>query len=122
MFQKIGKIENLTTSGDSLDRLKNGNEEDFLNLYFPDWVSDESLHLDHGYNMIHYQLDEYNALFGFTIEDGPKPVYILHFASYFKPWQLTKEVEKELESHLEKKLELYSIKLWMKTYEEIEIK
>ncbi len=87
MIDKIGKIEKLE-SGGSIDKPIHGSDQDFLNAYYPDWPSKKELQLDHKYNIIHYLLDEYNKSFGYSIEDGSKPISILHYASYLKPLKL----------------------------------
>ncbi len=121
MSEKIGKIEKLEPEGTN-ERPKYGSDQDFLNAYFFDWTKKTELHLDHKYNMIHYQLDEYNSCFNFTIEDGPRPISILHFASYIKPWTLDEKALKELNTNPKKKLETDSLKLWLDYYNNIEIK
>jgi lipopolysaccharide biosynthesis glycosyltransferase len=121
MIKKIGTIENLKSEG-TKERPVCGSDQDFLNLYFTDWTKNIKVQLNHKYNMIHYQFDEYNSLFGFTIEPGPNAVSIIHFASYIKPWSLNKETEQKIEKASQETLEIQSIKIWLNTYDTIEIK
>lgn len=118
MVSKIGKIEKLESSG-SPDKPKFGSEQDFLNAYYSDWSNKKELHLDHKYNIFHYYLDEYNELFGYTIEDGPRPISIIHYASYLKPWNIDEKTKDELRSNPKKALELKATQLWIDMYENI---
>jgi alpha-N-acetylglucosamine transferase len=118
MVSKIGKIEKLE-SGGSTDRPRYGSDQDFLNAYYPDWPQQTELHLDHKYNIFHYYLDEYNKLFGYTIEDGSKPISIIHYASYLKPWNIGESELNELRTDPNRQLELSSIQLWLETYKNI---
>lgn len=104
MMSKVGKIEHLE-SGGSEDRPKYGSDQDFLNAYYPMWPSQKELHLDHKYNMFHYYLDEYNKLYGYTIEDSEKPVFILHYASFMKPWNIGLEEMSKMEDDPGRRLE-----------------
>ncbi len=117
MMSKVGKIENLESGGE--DRPIHGSDQDFINAYFPEWSGQEKLHLDHKYNIFHYHLDEYSKLFGYTIEDGPKPISIIHYASYLKPWNIGEDELSELENNLDRSLELESIRMWTEHYKTI---
>lgn len=117
MMRKVGKIENLE-SGDG-DKPVCGSDQDFINAYFPEWPNQKELHLDHKYNIFHYHLDEYNKLFGYTIEDGPKPISIIHYASYLKPWNMKSDELEKIASNSDKHLELKSIQLWIKQFNNI---
>ncbi|MFH0804096.1 MAG: glycosyltransferase [Candidatus Zambryskibacteria bacterium] len=118
MTSKIGKIEKLE-SGGSTDKPRHGSDQDFLNAYYPDWPNKKELQLDHKYNIIHYLLDEYNKSFGYSIEDGPKPISILHYASYLKPWNISEKTKEELRSDPNKTLEFKAMQIWLDTYKNI---
>jgi alpha-N-acetylglucosamine transferase len=118
MVSKIGKIEKLE-SGGSIHKPRHGSDQDFLNAYYPDWPNKKDLHLDHKYNIIHYFLDEYNELFSYSIEDGPKPISIIHYASYLKPWDISEKTKEELRSDSKKTLEMQAIQLWQNKYKDI---
>lgn len=115
MMSKVGKIEKLE-SGGSIDKPRRGSDQDFLNAYYLDWPNQKELQLDHKYNIIHYLLDEYNESFGYSIENGPKPISILHYASYLKPWDINEKIKEELRNDPEKILELKAIQLWQDLY------
>ena len=117
MMSKVGKIENLESG--SGEKPIHGSDQDFINAYFPEWPDQEELHLDHKYNIFHYHLDEYNKLFGYTIEDGPKPISIIHYASYLKPWNIKNEELEKMANDPDKYLELKSILLWIKSYNDL---
>lgn len=120
MISKIGKIEKLKSMG-THERPQHGSDQDFLNAYYPDWPRLEDLHLDHKYNIFHYYLDEYNELFGYTIEDGVKPISILHYASYLKPWNMAKNELDELFINPKRKLESEAVKIWLDVYSKIKL-
>lgn len=111
MMIKVGKIESLKSGGG--DRPIHGSDQDFINAYFPEWPDREDLHLDHKYNIFHYHLDEYNKLFGYTIEDGLKPINIIHYASYLKPWNIKSDDLDKMTNDPDKRLELKAIQLWI---------
>jgi alpha-N-acetylglucosamine transferase len=115
MMSKVGKIEKLE-SGGSIDKPRHGSDQDFLNAYYLDWPNQKELQLDHKYNIIHYLLDEYNESFGYSIENGPKPISILHYASYLKPWDINEKIKEELRNDPKKILELKAIQLWQDLY------
>lgn len=115
MMSKVGKIEKLE-SGGSIDKPRRGSDQDFLNAYYLDWPNQKELQLDHKYNIIHYLLDEYNESFGYSIENGPKPISILHYASYLKPWDINEKIKEELRNDPKKILELKAIQLWQDLY------
>lgn len=118
MSSKIGKIERLESEG-TIDRPKYGSDQDFLNAYYPDWPQQNELHLDHKYNIFHYYLDEYNKLFGYTIEDGLKPINVIHYASYLKPWNMDKASINDLRAEPKRVLELKAIILWQDEFRRI---
>lgn len=111
MVTKIGKIETVEAGGTML-KPQYGSDQDFINAYFPDWPNQKELHLDHKYNIFHYHLDEYNQLFGYTIEDSDKPISIIHYASYSKPWDIN---DKEVTTN---PMETRAIALWQQSYTE----
>jgi len=115
MINKMGKIEKLE-SGGSINKPRHGSDQNFLNAYYPDWPSKKELHLDHKYNILHYLLDEYNKSFAYSIGDGPKPISIIHYASYLKPWDVDEKIKEELKGDRNKALELRSILLWQDMY------
>ncbi|MFA6295134.1 MAG: glycosyltransferase [Candidatus Paceibacterota bacterium] len=117
MISKIGKIEGLESGGG--DRPIHGSDQDFINAYFPEWPDRKELHLDHKYNIFHYHLDEYNKLFGYTIEDGPKPISIVHYASYLKPWNIKSDEINKMVNNQDKHLELRAIQLWIDRFNNI---
>ena len=112
MLSKIGKIEKVESGGNKL-KPQYGSDQDFLNAYYPDWPNKKELHLDHKYNMFHYYLDEYNKLFGYSINEEPHPISIIHYASYLKPWKVDKKILDELEKDTNKILETKALKLWL---------
>lgn len=118
MVGKIGKIEKLEPGG-SINKPRHGSDQDFLNAYYPDWPNQKERQLDHKYNIIHYLLDEYNKSFGYSIENGPRPISIIHYASYLKPWNISEKTKDELESDSKKTLELRAIQLWQDVYKNI---
>lgn len=119
MMSKIGKIEKLE-SGGSVDKPKYGSDQDFLNAYYPDWPEQKKIHLDHKYNMLHYYLDEYNALFGYSLEkESSKSVSIIHYASYLKPWNITDTELSKLQKDPQKQLEFRAILMWKDAYNKI---
>ena len=120
MIRKVGKIEELKSMGTS-DRPLHGSDQDFLNAYYPNWPKQNNLHLDHKYNIFHYYLDEYNKLFGYTIEDGIKSISIIHYASYLKPWNMKKDDLDELHSNLNRRLELEAVEIWLSLYSKIKL-
>ena len=120
LILKYGKIENLK-SGGLPDKPHSGSDQDFLNAYYPDWPKMNDLHIDHKYNMFHYYFDEYNRLFGYTFEGGPKIVSIVHYASYLKPWKIQEDDLKILSSNSEKKFELEAINRWLSVYKKIKL-
>jgi glycogenin glucosyltransferase len=113
MISKIGKIEKLESNG-SLDRPKYGSDQDFLNAFYSGWVNDKKLHL------FHYYLDEYNSLFNYSIKsDSVRPISIIHYASYLKPWNMTKGELNKISLDPKRKLESEVIQLWLSIYNEI---
>jgi len=118
MMNRVGKIEYLEPGG-TKDRPKYGSDQDFLNAYYPNWPNQKELHLDHQYNMFHYYADEYNRLFGYTIENGIKPIFILHYASHMKPWNMNEKEIEELCADKKRHLEAEAVKLWFGLYKEI---
>jgi|SRR3989339_703049 len=118
MISKIGKIETLE-SGGTLFTPKSGSDQDFLNSYYSKWKQNKKLHLDHKYNMIHYYLDEYHKLFGYSFKSKKKAIYIIHYASYLKPWNITKNEMKTIEKNPNREIELQSIKMWLKESKKI---
>lgn len=81
MLSKVGKIEGVAAAGD----------QDFLNAYYFNWASQKELHLDHGYNIFHIHLHEYNQLFGYDFNvSAQKPIKIIHYIGKTKPWHLYK--------------------------------
>jgi alpha-N-acetylglucosamine transferase len=117
MINKVGKIENLESG--SGDKPVYGSDQDFINAYFPEWPNQEELHLDHKYNMFHYHLDEYNRLFGYTIEDGLKPISVLHYASHLKPWNMKIDDLDKIANDPDRHLELRAIQLWTERFNSI---
>lgn len=115
MVSKIGKIEKLE-SGDSIHKLRYGSDQDFLNAYYSGWPNKKELHLDHKYNILHYLLDEYNKSFGYSIEDGPRSISIIHYASYLKPWDVDEKTKENLKNDPKKTLELQAMQFWQDTY------
>lgn len=119
MLSKIGKIEKMESEG-SADKPKYGSDQDFLNAYYPDWSEQEKLHLDHKYNMFHYYLDEYNGLFGYSLEkEGSKSISIIHYASYLKPWNITDAELSKLQQDPQRRLEFRSVLMWKDAYNKI---
>jgi len=118
MLNRIGKIEVLEAGG-SVERPQYGSDQDFFNKYYPNWPNQKELHLDHKYNIFHYHLDEYSKLFGYTIEDGPKPISIIHYASYLKPWNIKSDKLDEIAGDLDRCLELKAIQLWIEQFNSI---
>lgn len=118
MYKKVGKIENLQSQGTE-EKPKYGSDQDFLNAYFPNWNNESRLHLDHKFNIFHYHLDKYNKLFGYTIENSEKPIHIIHYASFMKPWDVDSETQEKINNDPKQSLEIYSIKLWQDKYREI---
>lgn len=118
MMSKVGKIENLE-SGGSEDKPAHGSDQDFINAYFPEWPNQKNLHLDHKYNLFHYHLDEYNKLFGYTIENSPKPISVIHYASYLKPWNIKKDEIDNMANDPNRRLELKAIQLWVEVFYKI---
>lgn len=117
MMNKVGKIEDLESRG--TERPIHGSDQDFINAYFPEWPNQEELHLDHKYNIFHYHLDEYNKFFGYTIEDGSKPISIIHYASYLKPWNIKNDELDKMANDPDKRLELKAIQLWIEQFNNI---
>lgn len=115
MMGKVGMIENLNTTKGSLVPI-HGSDQDFINAYYPKWPSQEVLHLDHKYNIFHYHLDEFNKIFGYGIKTSLRPISVIHYASYLKPWNINVEEIKVLENNPNKKLELEAIRLWIKKF------
>lgn len=120
MIIKIGKIENIESGGTKLTP-KSGSDQDFINSYYPKWWQKKNLHLDHKYNMIHYYIDEYSKLFGYNLNSKNRPISIIHYASYLKPWNITKIELKKIEKDPNKKIELQSIKMWVDEFKKISI-
>ncbi|MDP1625047.1 MAG: glycosyltransferase [bacterium] len=117
MLNLVGKVENLKSEG-TVDRPIRGSDQDFLNAYYPDWPTKKNLHLNHKYNIFHYYLDEYNQLFGYTIEDGRNPIFIIHYASYLKPWNTRPSILERIKADPERILEYSAIELWQGVYDE----
>ena len=117
MMSKVGKIENMELGGGN--KPIRGSDQDFINAYFPEWPNQGSLHLDHKYNIFHYHLDEYNKLFGYTIDDGHKPISIIHFASYLKPWNIKSDELDKIANDPDRRLELKAIQLWIARFNNV---
>lgn len=121
MMSKVGKIEKVK-SGGTIERPKNGSDQDFINAYYPNWPKMKELHLDHKYNIFHYYIDEYNALFGYSLDpNSSKPISVIHFASYLKPWNISGEEMSRLENDPNKKLELEAIRLWIDNFNRADV-
>lgn len=120
MVSKIGKIENLQSLG-TVERPQNGSDQDFLNAFYNNWQNQDNLHLDHKYNIFHYYLDEYSKLFGYTLKDSSKPISIIHYASYLKPWNMEKDELNDLFTNQDRKLESESIQIWWDVYNKIKL-
>lgn len=118
MMDKVGRIENLESGGDDQKPIR-GSDQDFINAYYPDWPNWKHLHLDHKYNLFHYHLDEYSKLFGYSIKDGVRPVKVIHYASYLKPWDIKQEDLNKLLINTDKSLELEAIHLWIDSFHNI---
>lgn len=118
MINKIGRIETKKSGGTKLTP-KSGSDQDFFNAYYPKWKQSMNLHLDHKYNMICYYIDEYYKLFGYSLNSKNKPISIIHYASYLKPWNITKEEIKKIEKDYSRKMELQSIKMWLEEFKKI---
>ncbi len=118
MLSKIGKIEKLKSSG-TRERPEYGSDQDFLNAYYPNWPNQKKLHLDHRYNVFHYHLKEYANLFGYSIKGGVSPVFIIHYASFLKPWMFNQEMIANLKKDPAKNFELEAIEIWQKKYKKI---
>lgn len=85
LFHRMCKAIRLV---ESIDRSDQG----FLQNYYPDWERDNSLHLDHGFNVPAPLLDDY-ALQGFSFsfrneELSIKNISILHYWGPYKPWNI----------------------------------
>lgn len=115
MVSKIGSIE-ILESGGTFERPKTGSDQDFLNAYYPDWPQEERLHLDHKYNIFHYYLDEYNKECGYGFDKEDKPIKVIHYASYLKPWMLDEKQLRELENDKNRRLEFKSVMDWLNIY------
>jgi alpha-N-acetylglucosamine transferase len=76
MIEKVGKIE----------KVERGGDQDFLQAYYPEWVKQKELHLDHQYNIFNCHLDEYRKL-GYVIKGKGKPVKVIHYIGGVKPWE-----------------------------------
>ncbi len=86
MLSLVGKLKT-TDHGD----------QTFLHAYFPEWPQRADLHLDHGDNMFHDQVDRYAEEFGYRFPRGEetrtgKPagpgrlIRVVHFVGGLKPW------------------------------------
>jgi len=115
MLTKIGKIENLESKG-TLERPLCGSDQDFINAYYPDWFSNEKLHLDHTYNIFHYYLDEYNKECGYGFDEKELEIKNIHYASYIKPWTISKDSLENLRNDPNKELEYKAINMWLDIY------
>jgi glycogenin glucosyltransferase len=118
MLRHIGKLE-LLTSGGTQSRPKYGSDQDFINRYFDGWQYKLHLHIDHGFNMLHYFLDEYNQHFGYSFEHGPRQISVLHFASSKKPWNFNEIHQDRSWPSLDKALENRAVQHWRSVYKEI---
>ena len=107
MLAKVGKIEVAASGGD----------QDFLHAYYRDWPQRADLHLDHKYNIFHYDLDAYNKRFGYTLTPGPKRVAVIHYASDVKPWNSSPETISELRCASDVTLAKQALRLWFETYD-----
>ena len=114
MMNKVGRIESLKSGGG--EKPIRGSDQDFINAYFSKWPDQDDLHLDHKYNIFHYHLDEYNKLFGYTIADSPRPISVVHYASYLKPWNIKSDELEKLVNDPNKCLELKAIRLWIERF------
>jgi glycogenin len=66
--------------------LPSGGDQDFLHAYYPEWPSRPALHLDHGFNLFHSDLDAYSQHFGYGLTGSTRPVKIVHYIGSPKPW------------------------------------
>jgi lipopolysaccharide biosynthesis glycosyltransferase len=115
MLSRIGRIET-TTSGGTAQKPRFGSDQDFVNAYYSDWPQRGDLHLDHRYNMLHYHLDAYHNRFGYTLTPGPNRVAVIHYASYLKPWMLSRNALCRLQSARDLTLEESALQLWIDAY------
>lgn len=95
---------------------KDDGDQGFLQLYFSDWESKESLHLDQGYNMFSGFLNQFHHLFfyDFTEERPHKVIKMIHFWGNHKPWIRGRKIINQLDG-----LEAYANHLWWKTYDQV---
>lgn len=114
MISCVGRVEALNGGG-TTNTPRSGSDQEFINAYYRDWKRCFKLHLDHRYNMLHYHLDGYNSLFGYTLTAGPKRVAVIHYASYLKPWSLPSETIRTLMSGVQLTLENQALRIWLET-------
>lgn len=119
MIKKIGIIKNLKLLDNNTERPVNGSDQDFINAYYPEWPKQKELHLDRKYNIFNYHIDEYNKLFGFSIENGTRPISVIHYASYLKPWNITEQEFNALKNDFTKKMEFLCIEIWIESYKKL---
>jgi glycogenin len=77
-------------------------DQDFIQAYYPDWPSQKELHLDTKYHIFHSDLEQYNKLFGYQLNNSKNSVKVIHYIGSVKPWQKKQEI-----SQLE-------FKMWLK--------
>lgn len=80
MISKIGQIEKVESPSD----------EDLLNAYYSDWLMQEDLHLDNGYNIFSYHWHRYKEVYGYDFLSKNKPIKVIHYIGEDKPWRLYK--------------------------------
>lgn len=97
-------------------------DQGFLQVYFPQWPSDASLHLPHTFNMPIEFIDQYRIERGYHLgEPGLDPataIKILHFWRTYRPWQVPLR-DLNLELAATKPLHWRAFWLWIEAYAEI---
>ena len=62
--------------------------QSLINMFWPEWITRNELHLDRKYNVLATHLDYYVRSLGYRWR-GPDGIHVLHFIGEVKPWMRT---------------------------------
>ncbi|HZY36653.1 MAG TPA: glycosyltransferase [Mucilaginibacter sp.] len=96
-----------------------GGDQGFLHAFYKDWTSDESLHLDHKFNVPSGYIDEYcklpNYNFCYKRRLLATNISIIHYWGRYKPWEIdTKLLKRKSDIKWEQ-----SLILWWDVFAEV---
>ena len=69
-------------------------DQDVIRLAFPEWKTDKEWHLAEQYNLFFENVAQKKHELGYDLsETAEKPIYVIHFIGYDKPWYRGKQLK-----------------------------